>query len=54
MKPKINIMMIGDGAVGKTSLLNRFDGRKFNSSHIRTTGLDSITVKKTMSDGREV
>ena len=40
MKPKINIMMIGDGAVGKTSILKSFDGRKFVNAHIRTGGLD--------------
>jgi len=38
----VNIIIIGDGAVGKTSILNYFDTRKFNKNHIRTVGLDSV------------
>lgn len=52
MKPKINIMMIGDGEVGKTSILKWYDKRKFNQAHIRTSGLDQISVTRTI-DGNE-
>ncbi len=40
----MNIMMIGDGAVGKTSILKWYDKRKFQSNHVRTVGLDFIKI----------
>ena len=47
-RKKVNILMIGDGAVGKTSILNYFDTRNFQRNHIRSDGLDSVrTVHKT-------
>ena len=49
----MNIMMIGDGEVGKTSILKWFDKRKFNANHIRTVGLDFIKVNKII-DGNEI
>ena len=45
-------MMIGDGEVGKTSILKWYDKRKFNQAHIRTGGLDQISVTRTI-DGNE-
>ena len=36
----MNIIMLGDGEVGKTSILKFFDKRKINTAQIRTTGLD--------------
>ena len=39
---KCNIIMIGDGAVGKTSLLNMYSEGVFNQSHMATLGLDYI------------
>jgi small GTP-binding protein len=50
MKPKMNIIMLGDGEVGKTSILKFFDKRKTNTSQIRTTGLDQITIVKKIDD----
>ena len=44
---RINIMFIGDGAVGKTSLISQFDTRKFKKEHIRSIGIDSIRVNYT-------
>jgi GTPase SAR1 family protein len=44
-------MFIGDGAVGKTSLISQFDTRKFNKNHIRTVGLDSVKVNYKTLDG---
>ena len=43
-------MFIGDGAVGKTSLISQFDTRKFNKNHIRTVGLDAVKVAYTQKD----
>ncbi len=44
--------MIGDGEVGKTSILRCFDKRKFNQAHIRTGGLDQISATHTI-EGNE-
>ena len=52
MKKKVNIMIIGDGAVGKTSLLSFFDTRKFNKNHIRTVGLDHVKCNHKTKDGQ--
>jgi len=40
---KISIIIIGDGEVGKTSILRYFDRRKAPLAHIRTVGIDYIT-----------
>jgi small GTP-binding protein len=40
---KMNIIIIGDGEVGKTSILKFFDKRKAPSAHIRTVGVDYIS-----------
>ena len=39
---KCNIMMIGDGAVGKTSLLKMYSEGVFGESHMATLGLDYV------------
>ena len=44
-------MIIGDGEVGKTSILNWYDTRKFNKNHIRTVGLDSVRTMHSTKDG---
>jgi GTPase SAR1 family protein len=49
---RINIMFIGDGAVGKTSLINQFDTRKFKKEHIRSIGIDSIRVNYTTQEDK--
>ena len=49
----MNIMMIGDGAVGKTSILKYFDNRKFQTAHVKTVGLDFIKKNMTI-EGSEV
>ena len=47
---KMSIIIIGDGAVGKTSILKCFDKRPVPVSHIKTTGIDFI-MHKTQLDG---
>ena len=49
-KHKCNIMMIGDGAVGKTSLLNMYSEGIFSTSHMATLGLDYVNKDFTPSD----
>ncbi len=34
------VTLLGDGAVGKTSLRNRFMGKGFNATHLMTVGAD--------------
>ena len=48
---KVSIIIIGDAAVGKTSILNWYDTRKFNKQHIRTVGLDSVRTSHKTKDG---
>ena len=40
---KINIIVLGDGAVGKTSLLKMYAEGKFVESHMATLGLDYVS-----------
>ena len=35
-------MVLGDGAVGKTSLLLMYKDKKFDESHMATIGLDFV------------
>ena len=37
-----NILLIGDAAVGKTSLVNVYAGKGFQEVHMATLGLDFI------------
>ena len=41
-KSTMSILTIGDSAVGKTTLLNMHETRKFNKNHIASIGLDKI------------
>ena len=41
--PKCNIITLGDGAVGKTSLLKMYSEKKFTQSHMATLGLDFVS-----------
>ena len=42
---KINLIMLGDAAIGKTSLLRRVDKREFVPSHLKTIAVDMITTE---------
>ena len=39
---KLSIIIIGDGEVGKTSILKVYDGKNAPTSHMRTVGVDFI------------
>ena len=47
---KYSIITVGDAAVGKTCLAQRFIGMKFNESHITTVGIDNMSKKVTKGD----
>jgi GTPase SAR1 family protein len=38
MKKKYNVLILGDGAIGKTSILQVYAGSQFRGDHIRTVG----------------
>ena len=48
---KLNLNMLGDDTVGKTTLVRKMDNKQYSKSHIRTTGLDSIRFEYTAKDG---
>ena len=45
MLPKINLIVLGDAAIGKTSLLRRLDKREFVPSHLKTIAVDYILTE---------
>lgn len=49
----LKIALMGDGAVGKTSLRERYMGRPFQSTYMMTIGADFAT-KNTVIDEKEV
>ncbi len=53
---KIKICLVGEEAVGKTSLIRRFSTGQFDESYIRTLGavVTKRTVKLKEPDGRDV
>ena len=49
----MNIIILGDGAVGKTSLLKMYDEKEFPDAHMATLGLDFITKKWSNEGGKD-
>ncbi|OLS28368.1 MAG: GTPase KRas precursor [Candidatus Heimdallarchaeota archaeon LC_2] len=45
----LKITLLGDGAVGKTSMRTRFMGRGFTPTHLMTIGADFAAVDKTIN-----
>jgi small GTP-binding protein len=52
MKPtkKIQIICLGDGKVGKTSILRRYKDGTFTTHHLTTIGVDYINVDLTINN----
>ena len=40
---KVNIIVLGDQAVGKSSLLKMYAEKKFEANHLATLGLDFVS-----------
>ena len=40
--PKINLIILGDAAIGKTSILRNLDKREFVGQHLKTIAVDFI------------
>ena len=54
-KRQLQIIILGDGAVGKTSIINQYASEKFLEDHIATLGLDFAQKKyTTKADGKEI
>ena len=43
MAKRMSIIVLGDAAVGKTSLLKMYDEKKFQPAHMATLGLDYVS-----------
>ncbi|MHA2365778.1 MAG: Rab family GTPase [Candidatus Hodarchaeales archaeon] len=51
---KMKVLILGDGAVGKTSLRHRYLGRGFQVNYMMTVGADFAVKELTFVDGTEV
>ena len=49
----MQIIILGDGAVGKTSMINQFIDNKFTEDHLATLGLDFASKKYKLKDSGE-
>ena len=50
----IRISLLGDAAVGKTSILNTFLNIEFSSSTVSNIGIEKQNIKMKMKDGKEM
>ena len=50
----IRVTMLGDSAVGKTSLISQFLTQKFDDNYLTTIGKDKLEKKVVMEDGNEI
>ena len=48
------IVVIGDGAVGKTSLIQRFTQGSFNKEYIKTLGAQFSSYERMMGDNNDI
>ena len=48
------MIMLGDSAVGKSSILNVFTGNTFNENHDPTVGIDFVNGNHILKDGTSV
>ena len=51
MLPKFNVMILGDAAVGKTSLINNVANKPHQARHLRTVAVDFIMIEYKHEDG---
>ena len=53
-KFEVHLITLGDSAVGKTSLISRYNGNPFKSYYVSTHGIDSQFKKIKMQNGEEI
>ena len=51
MIPKFNVMILGDAAVGKTSLIRNISGKPHEGKHLKTVAVDYINTDYEHDDG---
>ena len=51
---KMQLMMLGDGSVGKTSMITMYKDQAFKETHMATIGVDYVSTTYTSSSGEEV
>ena len=49
-----HIVTLGDGQVGKTSIIFRYFDNKFSNNYLATIGFDSKVKKKILPNGEEI
>ena len=49
--PLLKVVVVGDGAVGKTSLIRRYCEGKFHASRVATIGVDFYTQRVQLPEG---
>ena len=42
LQTKLNLIVLGDAAIGKTSLLRNVDNREFQPNHLKTIAVDYV------------
>ena len=52
-RKQVQIIILGDGAVGKTSMIKQFNDQEFVEEHITTLGLDFVVKKYKTKDNRD-
>ena len=53
MKKKMDIIIIGDSQVGKTSILKQYNTKVFTQQAISTIGVDFVNVQYKTKDGTD-
>jgi len=51
---KMQLMMLGDGSVGKTSMITMYKDQAFKETHMATIGVDYVSTTYTSASGEEV
>ena len=46
-KKGIQLIILGDGAIGKTSMISQYTKQQFSEAHLTTLGLDFANKKYT-------
>ena len=49
-----DIVTLGEGQVGKTSIIIRYIDKKFSPNYLATIGIDSKVKKMTLPNGEEI
>ena len=51
---KMQVIILGDGAVGKTSVLKMYQEKQFTQSHMATIGLDYVSTAYKAPTGEDI